>query len=70
MPIYLRSTRSSKNNKELILQVKGVKFAVEGNVGRLLRTLNGRESKNENKKIGEGNDAVYIQMNKLIIILR
>jgi hypothetical protein len=70
MPIYLRSTRSSKNNKELILQVKGVKFAVEGNVGRLLRTLNERESKNENKKIGEGNDAVYIQMNKLIIILR
>jgi len=70
MPIYLRSTRSSKNNKELILQAKGVKFAVEGNVGRLLRTLNERESKNENKKIGEGNDAVYIQMNKLIIILR
>jgi hypothetical protein len=70
MPIYLRSTRSSKNNKELILQVKGVKFALEGNVGGLLRTLNERESKNENKKIGEGNDAVYIQMNKLIIILR
>jgi len=47
-----------------------VKIVVGGKVERLQRTLNDRESKKENQEIREGNDAVYIQMNKLIIILR
>ena len=70
MPFYPWSSRSCKKIKETSLELKGVKIVVEGKVERVWGTLNERESKKENKEIGEGNDAVYIQMNKLIIILR
>lgn len=62
--------RGRKKNEEIILKLKVAKIDGEGMIVRLLRALNEREPKKENQEIGEGNDAVYIQMNKLIIILR
>lgn len=70
MSLYPRSKRSRKKIEEIVLMLKIVKIDGEGKIKRLLRALNERESKKENQEIGEGNDAVYIQMNKLIIILR
>ncbi len=70
MFLYPRSKRSRKKIEEIVLTLKVVKIDGEGKIKRLLRALNERESKKENQEIGEGNDAVYIQMNKLIIILR
>jgi len=70
MSLYPRSKRSRKKIEEIVLMLKIVKIDGEGKIKRLLRPLNEREPKKENQEIGEGNDAVYIQMNKLIIILR
>lgn len=70
MFLYPRSKRSRKKIEEIVLMLKVVKIDGEGKIKRLLRALNERESKKEKQEIGEGNDAVYIQMNKLIIILR
>ena len=70
MSLYPRLKRSRKKIEEIVLMLKVVKIDGEGKIKRLLRALNERESKKENQEIGEGNDAVYIQMNKLIIILR
>lgn len=70
IPLYPRLKRSRKKNEEIILKLKVAKIDGEGMIVRLLRALNEREPKKENQEIGEGNDAVYIQMNKLIIILR